>query len=509
MTAPSLVVLAGWDPGLVRGATGLLTSVAGRLPGWRFRLEAVGRELESAGCWTGPASAEAAAAVLALSTAAAAVSRACDTSLAGVERLTAHATSAGATAGQALALAAAAGIELDATGEPVRPVPGPADGMTPDQADALVARAAAVARAVALAQDAVRDGGIAAAAAEDADDALRPVGVVDAFAPAGFGELAALAGAGFPAFLVPPLPASRAPDAVAAWWAALDAAAQRAALAAQPDLLGALDGLPAWARDRANRTLLLRALQDPAAPGYDVAVTVAGTLAAAPGITRLLEFVARDGLVAVALGDPDTADDVAVLVPGIFTTVDDDLGAFVHDAAGVAGAAGSAGAASVATVAWLGYRTPQSLFEAAYRTDARVGGRALAGALAGMSAARAAEGLPAARTTVVAHSYGTVVTDQAADRPGRLAADAVVLMGSPGMEPDGAAGLEAPEVYDAAGWSDPVAAVRWFGEGPWEPGYGATPLPTDTGEGHGDYYDPGHPTLAALGQVVAGTFAPR
>jgi hypothetical protein len=244
-----------------------------------------------------------------------------------------------------------------------------------------------------------------------------------------------------------------------------------------------------------------------------VAAAVAGTLAAEAASGRsaqLYEFVPRLGLVAVAVGDLDTADDVGVLVPGIFTTADDDLDALVDDAADVADAARTAAVAtaSVATVAWLGYRTPHSLFEAASRSDARIGGRTLAGALDGLAAARAAGGAPEARTTVLAHSYGTVVVDEAADRPGRLAADAVVLMGSPGMEPDGAAGLESPEVYDAAGWADPVAGLRWFGEGPWEAGYGATPLPTDHDTGHSDYYDPGHSTLAALGAVVAGTFRP-
>jgi hypothetical protein len=382
--------------------------------------------------------------------------------------------------------------------------------MAADQAAAVVARAATAARAVALARDALRSGGLAAAAAAEADDALRPVGVVDAFAPADFADLASLVRArrGPP----PPVPASRAPAAVAAWWTALDAAAQLTALAAQPELLGALDGLPAWARDRANRILLTRALLDPATPGHDVAVAVAGTLAAASAAGRsaqLYEFVPRLGLVAVALGDLDTADDIGILVPGIFTTADDDLGALTQDAEDVAGAAEAAGSASVATLAWLGYRTPRSFYEAASRTDARIGGRALARALDGMADERAAEGAPDARTTVLAHSYGTVVVDEAADRPGRLAADAVVLMGSPGMEPDGAGGLEAPEVYDAAGRADPVAALRWFGAAPWEPGYGATPLPTDADTGHSDYYDPGHSTLAALGEVVAGTFRPR
>jgi hypothetical protein len=68
----------------------------------------------------------------------------------------------------------------------------------------------------------------------------------------------------------------------------------------------------------------------------------------------------------------------------------------------------------------------------------------------------------------------------------------------------GAAALEAREVYHADDRGDPVSTFRWFGHGPWEPGYGAAPLPTDGDEGHTRYYDPDHPTLAALGRVVTG-----
>ena len=114
----------------------------------------------------------------------------------------------------------------------------------------------------------------------------------------------------------------------------------------------------------------------------------------------------------------------------------------------------------------------------------------------------------ARRTTVVAHSYGTVVVDEAADAPGDLAADAVVLLGSPGMEDD-AASLEAPEVFDAASPGDPIA---------WPAGSatataggrlrGHRPCRPTCSRGTPDYFDPGRPTLAAIGEVVAGTRRP-
>ena len=130
----------------------------------------------------------------------------------------------------------------------------------------------------------------------------------------------------------------------------------------------------------------------------------------------------------------------------------------------------------------------------------------MAGALDGMTAARAAQGGAAARTTVLAHSYGTVVVDEAADVPGPLSADAVVLLGSPGMEAD-AASLEAGEVYDAFSPADPISTSGFFGPAPWGERYGAEELPVARGTGHSAYLDPG-PTLTAVGEVIAGTRDP-
>jgi hypothetical protein len=300
---------------------------------------------------------------------------------------------------------------------------------------------------------------------------------------------------------------------VAAWWAGLSASAQLAVVAADPFRIGALDGVPAWARDRANRVLLTRALSAPDAPGHRTALAVAGRLADAEAAGRPVQLYAFDpgaGLAAVAVGDLDSADAVGVLVPGMGTTVADDLGALMTSAEDLADAARTAvPGLAVATLAWIGYRAPRDLLQAVRRRYARRGAPALADDLAGLAGSRPATGHADPRTTVLAHSYGTVLLDQAADRPGRLATDAVVLMGSPGMERDGDLRREAGEVYDAAGGLDPVAVSGWFGEQPWRPDYGATLLPTDLHQTHGAYYDPREPTLAALGAVVAGAVGPR
>jgi hypothetical protein len=275
--------------------------------------------------------------------------------------------------------------------------------------------------------------------------------------------------------------------------------------------MGRLEGLPAWARDRANRLLLCRALADPAT-GDDEAATaraVASRIAAEQASGRHVQLHLLDlagDRVALAIGDLDTADAVALVVPGIFNTAADDLAGLTGDARDLADATRAAGrGTSVAAVVWLGYRTPSNLVQAAFRTSAERGGRALARALDGLAAARRAVATPPPRTTVVAHSYGTYVVDEAADEPGDLAADAVVLLGSPGMEDD-AASLEVPEVFDAATPADLISWATPFGDQKtWADTYGSTGLPTDAGQSHSEYFDRDRPTLAAMGEVVAGT----
>jgi len=247
----------------------------------------------------------------------------------------------------------------------------------------------------------------------------------------------------------------------------------------------------------------------PGSTGHEMARSVQVALSQVEDTGRtaqLLQFDPEADLVAVSVGDLDTATAVGVLVPGIETTPGGDLSALVGAARDVAATATAAApAAAVAVVAWLGYRTPRltSMWSSQL---AQQGGPALDRALDGMAAARSAPGAvaPGPRTTVIAHSYGTLVTSRAVQAPGRLAADAVVLLGSPGTEATTAGELEVAEVYGAWSPADPVSVLGWYGRGPMSPGFGDTPLPTEPTQGHTDYYDRDRPTLAAMGQVVAG-----
>lgn len=493
MTSPAtldrLRVVAGWDPVVVRGARATLAAVAERLLSWRARLDASGRELLAADSWAGPSADAAAGIVEQLSGLAAAVQTALDLSQEGWDALAVAAADAQGLAVRALV---ATGPEAPLTAAASALAP---PGWLPDPvAEGALARAEA-----------------AAAGARAAADALSGLTAPAAGAAPGLDELMARAGH----VLVPPVvPAGGTPRDVASWWASLPAAAQWSLVERAPAQLGSLDGVPAWARDRANRLLLDAALDDPGLPAgaARTARVVAGRIAAeeAAGRPVQLQLLDLEGdRVVLALGDLDTADAVAVLVPGVGTAPADDLDARVGDARDVAVAARAAAPASaVAVVVWLGYRTPSTLPSMLTRGAAQRGGAALAAALDGLAAARAAAGSADPRTTVVAHSYGTVVVDEAADRPGPLVADAVVLLGSPGMEDDAEA-LEAAEVYDAGSVADPISWSGWFGLPPGSPLYGSSGLPAAAWTGHSHYYDPGGPTLGAIGEVVAGVRAPR
>ena len=498
MSAPSLQEVAGWDVPQLRGAVWTLDAVADRLPAWRARVEAVGRSLGDADCWYGPAAQSAGAALVDVSTVATAVTSALGESLEHAQRLLAEAETAQELAEQALAGAAAVPVVLDGTGRLAGPLPvDPGSGLA--AADTVTALAAEE-----LALDALAAGQRAASGAGEAADALARLGVGGAFAPVTFDDLSWLVTVDGSAGSVPCPPTGGDPVAVAAWWAGLSTAARTAAVHGDADRIGQLEGLPAWARDEANRLSLQRVLADPEADGHDAAQAVAREIAtreAAGEAVQLYQFVPQDDLVALATGDLDTADAIAVVVPGILNTPADDLDDLADDATAIADAAvAAAPGMAVASIVWLGYRTPQAPAAVVTRHTAKVGGPALAAALDGLSAVR---GTDPARTTVVAHSYGTVVTDHAAAAPGPLPADALVLNGSPGLDRS-AADLEVEEVYEASALRDPISLVQHFGNATWDDDFGAVELPTDWSTGHTEYYDLDRPTVAAIGEVVAG-----
>jgi len=281
----------------------------------------------------------------------------------------------------------------------------------------------------------------------------------------------------------------------------------RLRLAVEADL-AAPDGSPALAAARATRHAVERIASavDPVT-GRPVE---AHLLAYDPGA------FGGDGRVVVAAGDPTTADDVAVIVPGFGTDASSvgrqaDRALAVH----LAARAGDPRDGN-ATVAWIGYDAPEGVGVLSERM-AGLGGDRLADAVDDLRAGRRED---PAHVTVVGHSYGATTVSLAATGPGGLAADDVVLVGSPGAgDADSAAdlGIEPGRVWVLRNSHDPVAALG--AAGPWGLGedpaldrWGATRLRAESvtrgqdwpGADHASYFEPGGEGLGNLARVVAG-----
>ncbi len=225
------------------------------------------------------------------------------------------------------------------------------------------------------------------------------------------------------------------------------------------------------------------------------------------------------GRAAIAVGDVDSADHVAMLVPGMTARVTPYLGGLAGDAQrlqhfGTQALGSQPASRTIATVAWIGYVAPE-LTDVWNSSRARAGAPALAAAVQGIHAARAATGTDV-HLTVVAHSYGTHVAGLAARDADAI--DDLVLMGSPGIGVDSAGGLAVPtgHVYVAEATGDPVADADWFGADLQAPRFGAVPLQTDGGPhplagsdtlastGHSEYYLPDSESLWNITAVVIG-----
>jgi alpha/beta hydrolase family protein len=260
---------------------------------------------------------------------------------------------------------------------------------------------------------------------------------------------------------------------VATWWDALSSSQRLAVIYITPGAIGNRDGVPAWARDRANRQLLeddlqrlaaaesVRTLDDREAALLVNARAARSALDAGAGFddprtgrragVQLYAYepgaFAGDGRVAIAVGDLDTAEHIAIAVPGMGTEASR-LGLGVPRSLFTAAAARTG--QRVAVLTWIGYDAPSItvadgddrnpfddagdwIGEAGDLAAVVTAGRATRGATrlaADVSGIRARRGRDV-HLTVLGNSYGSTTVAIAADEFG-LAADDVILTGSPG-----------------------------------------------------------------------------
>ncbi len=218
-----------------------------------------------------------------------------------------------------------------------------------------------------------------------------------------------------------------------------------------------------------------------------------------------------DGRIAEVIGDLDTARHVVVLVPG----VGNDLSSYERNLrADALHLAERLGGTDTAVVTWLGYDPPNTVVGAISREPARQG----AGALGDF-----VERLGPAHTTVIAHSYGSLVAGLAA-REGVLTPDELVFIGSPGVGADNAADLGLPSsttVWSGLTLLDPIQLARpdcidlslrcatdlVFGTDPHNPMFGAKTFATGhtaLWSAHSAYYRTGSLSLDNLAHIVLG-----
>ena len=217
-----------------------------------------------------------------------------------------------------------------------------------------------------------------------------------------------------------------------------------------------------------------------------------------------------DGGMAIAYGDPDTANNLAVAVPGTGSTLDSFS---VGQAANLREAMGANGNA---TIQWLGYDAPGwAIGEVDNPAQAREGGANLVADVNGYRAAAEAAGNDP-HVTVIGHSYGSTTVGYAGMNG--LAADDIAFVGSPGVGASNVNQLSAGpgHVYVGATEHDPVVqgtSSSWFTEdgssiGPYDDRFGARTFGTTDGTSalgaHSEYYTKGSESVQNLARIATG-----
>jgi hypothetical protein len=219
---------------------------------------------------------------------------------------------------------------------------------------------------------------------------------------------------------------------------------------------------------------------------------------------QFLYFDGRDGgRTTEVFGDLSHAERIAVLVPGSDTNLDT-YGRFRRGALALQQELGG----RAAVVAWLGYRTPGTVtpevLTPGLADDAAPELRRFVDQLT--------EAVPAARTSLLCHSYGSVVCAHAA-RGLRVAT--IVLYGSPGTGADTVDRLDTrATVWAGRGTDDWIADVPHtrlrlpfvtvgFGPDPLSKAFGARIFDAGAG-GHDDYLKPGSLSLRNIARIVRG-----
>ena len=300
-------------------------------------------------------------------------------------------------------------------------------------------------------------------------------------------------------------PKHGSPGENASWWRSLSAQEQRRVIGEHPEWIGNRDGVPFTVRDEANRALLgidrdrlvseqerLNArlsgswlggilTNDDAALAH-VEAKLASLDAVEQTLARdgdrqllLLDLSQERAQAAIARGDVDSADNVAVFVPGLTANVNDSMKDYDHEMDQLQHRAelenkraNPAGDSTTATVTWIGYQAPQLGWDligddsVADDHAARAGAAQLVPFLQGIGAARDHD----PHLSLLGHSYGSTTAGLALKQS--TGVDDVVFFGSPGIGTNNVKDLSVPgghTYYIEAPW-DVVGDLGYFGIDP-------------------------------------------
>ncbi|SFP20048.1 alpha/beta hydrolase [Amycolatopsis rubida] len=366
-----------------------------------------------------------------------------------------------------------------------------------------------------------------------------------------------------PGLTLPEPPPNATPSQNAAWWATLSAAGRNILIRDRPGAIGAMNGLPAVDRDRANRISLDRDYQDLQHQRDDIRHRLDGMKRSDPqqqeeyiSLDRQLDALnskitgmdqiknrldhalpgqptayllginsANSGQAIVAIGDPDSAANVATYVPGTTAGLNHGMATDIYRSDAMLAAANKAGSPSTSVITWVGYDAPQSIVPDAASTGfANNAEHPLRDFQGGLGAAHHGP----MNSTVIGHSYGTTVVGQTARDLG-LPANNVVMVASPGVGVDHANQLHldgipqdqvGQHVYSTKSVTDPIPALTNFdgpdigldnvdplGPDPTTDWFGGQTFNSDAGNpltSHSDYWQDRSSSLRSMGNIIAG-----
>lgn len=343
-------------------------------------------------------------------------------------------------------------------------------------------------------------------------------------------------------------PKGASPDEVAKWWSSLTDAEKKEMVRRHSREIGNLNGVEATWRDKANRNNLAEDLkaerqklkeQEDNALRYPTPQNILDLRQTRKRITQMenvekvLDKSSKDGiqrqlvcfdssdrdvLAAVTQGNIDTADHVAVNVPGMRSNLADNLD-YYDSVSGLMreNAEKHSNGQSVAVVTYMDYRAPQGVEEVVDINYAKTGSDRLAGFLTGLDASRE-HGAGDAHITPVGHSFGSTTVGMALTKIPPGVADDSVQIGSPGSGVQDVSEFNIPKGHAYVGaaryWNDMVQGFGddgRFGKNPdTMPGY--KHISGDVGQDgyygpigrHSGYFNEGSPALDDISRVIAG-----